>query len=173
MPARYERRTFIFNILFSLAGTDKTGEAKSDTENLSQTGRHHSQLLAILASELHVAPSALHDVELCLYDTQPSALGGLCNEFIHSPRLDNLCMSYCSLMGLCRSMNTLAEDPCCRVVALFDNEEVGSTTAHGADSDLLPACLKRIVSAMDDRRQEAAFLEAMPKSYLISADMGA
>ena len=31
-----------------------------------------------------------------------------------------------------------------RIVALFDNEEVGSTTAHGADSNFLEVTLKRL-----------------------------
>ena len=37
------------------------------------------------------------DFELQLCDTQPSTFGGARKEFIFSGRLDNLCMSYCSL----------------------------------------------------------------------------
>lgn len=75
-----------------------------------------------------------------------------------------------------RSMDTLKDDSSCRVVALFDNEEVGSTTAHGADSNLLEISLRRIVAsgiaAANGKASCTSFMEAMPKSYLISADMG-
>lgn len=42
------------------------------------------------------------------------------------------------------SLDTLAQDNQIRVLALFDNEEVGSQTAHGADSNLLEVTLRRL-----------------------------
>ena len=45
----------------------------------------------------HFLAEEMRDFELCLYDTQPSQIGGIANEFIYSPRLDNLMMSFCSL----------------------------------------------------------------------------
>ena len=43
-----------------------------------------------------------------------------------------------------KSIDTLAQDTQIRVLALFDNEEVGSQTAHGADSNLLEVTLRRL-----------------------------
>lgn len=74
---------------------------------------HHPALLSLLANELSVDVQEIHDFELyaslssilfvdtqtfCvfrrhLYDTQPSTLGGINNEFIFSPRMDNLVSS--------------------------------------------------------------------------------
>jgi aspartyl aminopeptidase len=89
------------------------------------------------------------DFELCLYDVNPSSLGGANEEYIFSARLDNLCMSYCGLEALIKATNessNLAQNPNILVLGLFDNEEVGSQTAHGADSNLLPVTVKRLAS---------------------------
>ncbi len=42
---------------------------------------------------------------------------------------------------------SLRYEPNIRLISLFDNEEIGSTTAHGADSNLLESTLRRICSA--------------------------
>ncbi len=59
-------------------------------------------------------------------------LGGIKNEFVFCGRLDNLCMSYCSLQALLDSTSEedLAEETGVRAMALFDHEEVGSDSAQ-------------------------------------------
>lgn len=79
-----------------------------------------------------------------MYDTQPAVIGGAKNEFIFSSRLDNLMMSYCSITALLQSLDSLEMDKSIRIVGLFDNEEVGSTTAHGANSNLLESTIRRL-----------------------------
>lgn len=140
--------------------------------------------------------SKIKDFELCLFDTQGSVIGGANHEFIFSPRLDNLEMSFCSLMvcfrslpypflisslahdsttaqALINSSDDIASDPNIRVIALFDNEEVGSVTAHGAGSNLLSVTLQRLTATRigEGKLSFTAFEEALQKSYLISADM--
>lgn len=62
------------------------------------------------------------------------------------------------------------------MVSLFDNEEIGSTSAHGANSNLLPSTLERILSSSvrnkpAPKNPKVAFEQAIHKSMLVSADM--
>ncbi|KAI8091166.1 peptidase M18 [Gilbertella persicaria] len=142
-------------------------------EGVEAQAHHHPLLIQILADEMGIQPNQIRDFELAVYDTQKSTIGGACNEFIFSPRLDNLGMSYCAIKALCEAKD-LENDTNIRVAALFDNEEVGSLTAHGADSNLLPATLLRLANThvVDAAHVSAtAFEEAIHKSILVSADM--
>lgn len=106
--------------------------------------------------------SSIDDVELCLFDLQEPCFGGLEKEYIFSARLDNLVMSYCALESLIQTKvtDTVA------VMALFDNEEVGSVSAYGAQSNMLPVILERISNSFN-----LNFHTIMAKSFLCSADM--
>ena len=131
--------------------------------------RHHRGLVAALAAELAVAPEALHDFELSLYDTQGSAIGGLFSEFIFSPRLDNLCMTHSTLEGLiasCAPAGALAGERNVRIVASFNHEEVGSNSTPGAGSTLLEDLLARLCPGPPALRAAA-----LRRSLLVSADM--
>ncbi|KAF7728929.1 hypothetical protein EC973_005324 [Apophysomyces ossiformis] len=164
-------------------------ERKGDNEIL----KHHPALINLLAQELHIQPQQIHDFELCLYDTQPATIGGAYDEFVFSARLDNLGMSFCALKALINSSKDLADEPHIRLISLFDNEEIGSTSAQGANSNLLPATLQRLSqtnigkAAKEATSSDAptscfgfldrsatitcAFEQAMHKSMLVSADM--
>ncbi|KAG1157110.1 hypothetical protein G6F37_007004 [Rhizopus arrhizus] len=142
-------------------------------EGVEADESHHPLLIRILADEMKVEASQIRDFELAVYDTQKSTVGGACNEFIFSPRLDNLEMSFCSIKALIAS-EAIESDKNIRMAALFDNEEIGSQTAHGADSNLLPVTLQRLANTevIDcENVSSTAFEEAVHKSILISADM--
>ena len=103
--------------------------------------------------------------DLMTHDLTPSTVSGVDGEFISAPRLDNQASCYAGLEAL------LAAEPrrYLPVLALFDHEEVGSTSDHGAQSELLPSTLERIVLAAGGGRED--FLRRVSGSTVASADM--
>lgn len=58
---------------------------------------HLLSFFQLLADQLGCKPEHICDFELQACDTQPSIVAGAAKEFVFSGRLDNLCMSFCSL----------------------------------------------------------------------------
>ncbi|KAI1992167.1 hypothetical protein LOZ53_002618 [Ophidiomyces ophidiicola] len=142
----------------------------------SITQRHHPYLVETMASELSILPEDIVDFEVLLYDTQKACLGGLLDEFIFSARLDNLGMSYCTTMGFIESLSSssaLDDESSIRLIALFDHEEIGSRTAQGADSNALPAILRRLscLPSPGADPTSTTYEQSLSTSFLISADM--
>ena len=88
-------------------------------------------------------PDAVLGADLMTHDVQPSRVIGAGGELVSAPRLDNQATCYAGLEAF------LAAEPrgYLPVLALFDHEEVGSTSDHGAQSNLLTTVLERIVLA--------------------------
>ena len=85
--------------------------------------RHHPHVIELIAYEAKAAPSEIVDFEMVLYDTQKPCIGGLNEELLFSSRLDNLEMSFCSIVGLVNSVNSssaLDKEESIRLVSLFD-----------------------------------------------------
>lgn len=131
-------------------------------------GKHHPLFLKLLEEALDTTADNILDVELCFADHHLGQFGGIYDEYIFAPRLDNLCCCFAATKGLIDADATLDSDPLCRVVTLFDNEEVGSGSAQGACSSLLEYYLRRISA---DASNVTAYEEAVPKSFILSADM--
>ena len=192
------QETFSFNKetqLFPIAGLVEAELNKSSAEDEAEgkdesapfnplktaTERHHPFLVSLLASEVSAKSEDVVDFEILLFDTQKACLGGVNDEFIFSARLDNLDMSYCATMGLIESLSdpsALDNEDCIRLVSLFDHEEIGSTTAQGADSNALPAILRRLAvlpaaNFVAGKQEDiaTAYEQSLSSSFLVSADM--
>jgi aspartyl aminopeptidase len=140
--------------------------------------RHSSVLVECLAEAAGVRAEDVVDFEVCMYDTQPSTLGGAREEFIFSARLDNLLSCYCGVESLIAAAGAAATSPNTVVLGLFDHEEVGSSSVPGAASTFLEDVLKRVTRSAHPATEGAGSVDleeawpiAMRKSLLISADM--
>ena len=102
------------------APTTPSSSSSGDDPTSLET-RHHSELMTLLSSKLSKPIEHIKDFELVLYDTQPPTLGGLNDEFIFAPRLDNLCMTFCAIKAIEESTG-LETDETVRLITLFDHE---------------------------------------------------
>lgn len=119
---------------------------------------------AFVARDLGVDPSQLLARDLFLVNREPPRIWGAADEFISSPKLDDLMCAYCSLEAFLASSN----ERDISVYACFDNEEVGSHTKQGAASTLLRDTLERINARIG--RSPESFVRALASSMLVSCD---
>lgn len=122
------------------------------------------QLRELLAEQLHRDyPDAdvdlVLDYELSFYDTQPPAIIGLEGDFFSAARLDNLLSCFCGMQAL---LNSDGQQAC--VLVCTDHEEIGSSSACGADGPFLEHVLQRLIPDSDKR------LRGIQHSVLVSAD---
>ena len=90
-------------------------------------------LKKMIAKELQVDVEDIYGSDLYLYNRMQPTIWGAHDEFISSPRLDDLQCAYTSLQGFLKGHHSQT----IQVFACFDNEEVGSSTKQGAASTFL------------------------------------
>ncbi len=122
-----------------------------------------------LAQQLGVEPADLLGFDAMAHDLTPARRIGRDDDLIASGRLDNLATSYAGLRALVHALDAPVAGPMVPVLALFDHEEVGSTSERGAGSTLLPTWLERIVLAAGGGRED--YLRALAASVIASGDM--
>lgn len=122
---------------------------------------------AALAALLGVTQEEILSYELSTYPFEAGCVLGLAGELLSSPRLDNLTSVWACLAGLIDA--SAGSVPAgVRLVALFDNEEVGSRTKQGAGSAVLAGTLRRIYAQAGG---EAAYTRALAEGFLLSVDV--
>lgn len=118
----------------------------------------------IIAGAAGVEENAVLGADLFLYNRTPGTLLGADYEYVGSPKLDDLQCVYAAVNALVQVKTADGINLCC----IFDNEEVGSRTGQGADSDFLTVTTERIYDALGYDREE--YLMALADSFMISAD---
>lgn len=118
----------------------------------------------LIASTLNTKRECIYSTDLYLYNRMAPSIWGVKEEFVSSPKLDDLQCAFTSLKAMTEATN----DHAINVFACFDNEEVGSGTKQGACSTLLYDVLQRINDNLGFEKE--AYYTAVAKSFMISCD---
>ena len=120
----------------------------------------------LVAQEAGVTPEQVLARDLFLVNLQPAQVWGEGEEFVSSPRLDDLMCAYTSLSAFLQVGAPLENR--ISVYCCFDNEEVGSNTKQGAMSTLLRDTLERINQSLGFSSQDLR--RALAVSFMVSCD---
>lgn len=131
-------------------------------------GKHQGAVKTLVSELLEVDEEQILDTELFLYNRMNGSIWGLDDEFFSSPKIDDLQCAFSALKAFINCEDSASSK--IQMVALFDNEEVGSSTKQGADSDFLRQLTHRIGCAMDWSFDERCAIQA--GSFMLSADNG-
>lgn len=118
----------------------------------------------MIADELGVKAEDILGKDLFLVNRQKGMIWGYADEFISSPKLDDLQCAFAALKGFLDSEN----ENTVSLYACFDNEEVGSNTEQGAMSTFLKTVTERINDSLGYNRD--AYYQAVARSFLVSCD---
>ncbi|WP_026892421.1 M18 family aminopeptidase [Lacrimispora aerotolerans] len=121
--------------------------------------------LHALAKEAGISKEDILDYEIYVYSREAGDLLGLHDEFFSAPRLDNITSVHACL-------NAIIEAPCkegIHAIALYDNEEIGSSTKQGAASAMTEHVLEKIYLSLGYTRE--TFLNGLLSGFLLSMDV--
>lgn len=136
----------------------------AQTDLLPLLGKDSQKLLPLVAQQAGISPEDILAFDLFVYNRDRGTVLGPNEEWILCPRLDDLQCVFGLLQGFLRARQPKSMP----VLALFDNEEVGSETRQGAMSTFLLDTLRRICLAQN--MDEAAYLRCVSQSLMVSAD---
>lgn len=144
----------------------ENGKVNTQTELLpvlctEETKKSFPDLLSEYAG---VRIEDIEGFDIYLYNRESGTVFGTDNEFIASPRIDNLESVYASVKAFLNS----EESGMLKVLAAFNNEETGSLTRQGAESTFFTDTLDRINEALGISRSE--YLALLPSSFIMSVD---
>lgn len=127
---------------------------------LYSSGAEKGDLVKSIAEQLGVDIENILSHDLFLYNRDEGRRVGKDGEFILCPRLDDLGCVYTSTVAFLAARGAQSLP----VLAIFDNEEVGSETKQGAASTFLRDTLLRISGS------DQSLAVALENSFMLSAD---
>ena len=131
-------------------------------------GKQTGAIRSLVAELLEVNEDRVLDTELFLYNRMGGSIWGLDDEFFSCPQIDDLQCAFSALKAFVTAEDSTSSK--IQMVALFDNEEVGSSTKQGANSDFLRQVAHRIGCAMGWDFDTRCALQSA--SFMLSADNG-
>ncbi|KAK1994038.1 aminopeptidase I zinc metalloprotease [Colletotrichum falcatum] len=165
--------------IIGLDSPDADADSAAPAEPLGPKGAFvNSQppkLVKLVSSQLGLAsPSQILNWELELYDSQPAQTGGLDREFIFGGRIDDKLCSWAALTALLAA-DSAPDDGVVKLVALFDDEEIGSLLRQGARGNFLPLTIERAVESLSAAATVPFGTDVLCRtfaaSFLLSADV--
>ena len=118
-----------------------------------------------IAKSLDVKKEDILDYELMIYNTDKPSFVGLEDEFVSSPRLDNLTSTQALIEGITSEQRTRGIN----MMIVFDHEEVGSRSKQGAASTLVATYLEKIYAALGLDKHDVT--NALEESLFMSVDV--
>lgn len=129
--------------------------------SLNNSSITKESFLDLLLKEIDDSNLKILDYDLYLYNRDPAKICGKNSEFLLAPRLDDLACLYPALKSFINSNNPYSIN----ILSTLNNEEIGSGTKQGADSNFLLDTLTRIAKGL-----EIDLLPALSNSFIVSAD---
>lgn len=118
----------------------------------------------LVAEACGTAEENIISIDLFLYNRTAPTVWGAHNEYMSCAKLDDLECAFSSLKAFLKGENSQSVSVC----AIFDNEEVGSSTKQGANSTFMYDVLHRINENLG--RTEEQYHTAVASSFMLSAD---
>ena len=119
------------------------------------------ELMQTIADQAGVEINDIISHDLFLYNGERGRVIGINDGLILSPRIDDLGCVYASLRAF---LDAPENDKAVSVLAVFDNEEVGSETKQGASSTFLDMTLRAIAG------NDVRYSSMLYNSFMVSAD---
>ena len=146
-------------------------KAQSDLLPLFRLSNSKTGIMKLISKESGIDEKKILGSDLFLYTRQKGTFLGADDEFVLAPRLDDLACVYTGLkafLSIDSGDEKSTDSEYISVFGVFDNEEVGSGTAQGADSTFLEDVLFRIAESLSLSRTD--YLRLIADSFALSAD---